>query len=685
MPLSPSTRLFLLSFLVLFFELAIIRWTAANIFYVGYFTNFVLLACLLGIGLGCLGGHWKIQCFRFFPYGLTLFVALVLFVQVDVFIQAESEIHFQASSQGPILLPIWVVLPALFVGVSALFLCLAQPMSALFRSLPPLRAYTYNICGSLAGIAAYTGAAFARMPPLAWFSISLVLFFLMNTERGKWRLYQALTSIACLAFLSLDLIGEVYWSPYYKVKLHPYNFEGNLVGTHISVNGVGHQNMVNPGLMETMYHLPYLVFGKDHGFKDALIIGAGSGSDVALGLARGLDHIDAVDIDPVIVELGRELHPSEPYGDPRVSVYINDGRAFLQSTSKKYDLIVFGLPDSLTLVSAYSSLRLENFLFTLECFQSARDHLKENGLFVLYNYYREPWYVQKLAKMLQEIFQQRPYVHVWKDVVDLPGVLMIGPRLKEIPEEALPPQPYPRDPSLKSATDDWPFTYLRGPAIPKQYFMMFGLLAPFCVVAVRLARGKSGDQPLFWNPFFFMGAGFFLLEAKSLVQFSLLFGSTWLVNSLVFFAILLAVLLANLIVARVRFERLWPLGAGLAICLALNYFLPPDQLLIRNWVLRYLAASAVIFSPIFFANLLFSRFFQSARAADIGFASNLLGALAGGMLEYASLLVGYRHLTLAVGVLYVLVFLTVRFRMLEGGAESTANSIPKYERRERQG
>ena len=97
-------------------------------------------------------------------------------------------------------------------------------------------------------------------------------------------------------------------------------------------------------------------------------------------------------------------HPDQPYDDPRVTRHINDGRAFLRSTDQKYDLIVFALPDSLTLVSQAANVRLESFLFTEQAFKSVADHLTDDGIFVLYNYYREPWLVNKLATMLGDAF-----------------------------------------------------------------------------------------------------------------------------------------------------------------------------------------------------------------------------------------------------------------------------------------
>jgi hypothetical protein len=263
--------------------------------------------------------------------------------------------------------------------------------------------------------------------------------------------------------------------------------------------------------------------------------------------------------------------------------------------------------------------------------------------------------------MLKEVFKHDPAVYMWPQEDMLPAVMMVGPGLKQLAPEKRVPFDFGTQ-ELAPATDDWPFTYLERPSIPVQYFIMFALLAPLCLVAIRLCRPKAEGRPKFHFHFFFMGAGFFLLEAKSLVQFSLLFGSTWIVNSLVFFAILVAVLLANLIVARFEFRKTWPLAVALFITVIANFILPLDALLFENVVLRYLVASAVIFSPIFCANLLFSRFFRDTKAADLGFAANLFGAMSGGILEYGSLIMGYRRLMLLVGVFYALTLLTAPWK-----------------------
>src|SRR6185436_5008618 len=119
----------------------------------------------------------------------------------------------------------------------------------------------------------------------------------------------------------------------------------------INVNGIPHQEAKSVAARLSqieLYNQPYEVANPHP--ADVLVIGAGSGTDVAAALASGATHVDAVEIDPRIQEIGQELHPDHPYDDPRVEVHIDDGRAFLERTDRRYDLIVLALPDSLTLV-----------------------------------------------------------------------------------------------------------------------------------------------------------------------------------------------------------------------------------------------------------------------------------------------------------------------------------------------
>ena len=198
-------------------------------------------------------------------------------------------------------------------------------------------------------------------------------------------------------------------------------------------------------------------------------------------------------------------------------------------------------------------------------------------------------------------------------------------------------------PTPKAATDDWPFLYLRTPFVAPHYLAGLAFALVIAVLGVVGAARVGGTSVRRFSPHFFvLGIAFLLLETRSLVSFSLLFGSTWLVNALAFFAILASVLLAILVNARLRIRRPGLLYGALFVALAVAFALPPESLLIDPPWLRYLLAGVVAFAPVFLANLVFTYSFRDTRTADMAFASNLLGAMAGGAMEYLALLTGYQ-------------------------------------------
>jgi SAM-dependent methyltransferase len=514
--------------------------------------------------------------------------------------------------------------------------------------------------------------SYLSLPPLVWMVLlfAALLFLLPRREI-------LITSPFLLGTLALVfLLGRGNtWSPYYRIQVSPNDSGGYI----INVNNISHQEILPYDRKETFYFRVYDLF-QDKPFKNVLILGAGTGSDVAIALHNGAERVDAVEIDPEIYRLGVELNADRPYDDPRVTVHVDDGRAFLRNTGGQYDLIVFALPDSLTLTSSFASVRLESFLLTADAFRAAREHLSPDGALVLYNYYREDWLVRKLASMLTAAFGDPPFVTTY-GMWGRAAVLISGPRLMDLdpaldaPYVELPDLPgtgrgFPMpligqgrlgdDPSQALATDDWPFVYMPVPTLPNVYLGALAVALAVALACLAVAVPREILRRFEWH-FFFLGAAFMLLETRSLITFALLFGTTWMVNSLVFFAILSSVLLAVLFNARIKLKRIWPLYVLLFAFLAVNYFLPSQTLLsIPVPALRYTLASLLAFTPIFLANVIFSHSFRDSLSADIAFGSNLLGAMAGGVFEYAALALGYRFLLIPVMAFYGLAYLVRR-------------------------
>src|SRR5439155_24948126 len=170
------------------------------------------------------------------------------------------------------------------------------------------------------------------------------------------------------------------------------------------------------------------------------------------------------------------------------------------------------------------------------------------------------------------------------------------------------------------------------------YWRTLVLLLAASVVLIAVAGGSGTLRMGRYADLAFMGAAFLLLETKTVVQFALLFGTTWFVNSLVFAGVLLSVYLAIETARHVRLphpRRLYPVLLGL---LAFTWVVPQDSLLSLSPVPRFLAAVALAFAPIFMANLVFAQRFRESASSTTAFAANLLGAIVGGMIEYVALI-----------------------------------------------
>src|SRR5204862_4115248 len=189
------------------------------------------------------------------------------------------------------------------------------------------------------------------------------------------------------------------------------------------------------------------------------------------------------------------------------------------------------------------------------------------------------------------------------------------------------------------ATDDYPFLYLQARTIPDFYLLTLALILGSALLLVRLSAGTLRPMGRYLD-LFCMGAAFLLLETKNVVQFALLFGTTWFVNALVFTGVLLSVWLAIETARRMKLPPPQVLYLGLFAALVVAWAVPQSSLLALSPVPRFFAAVAIAFAPIYLANLVFSQRFAAVGSSSVAFAANLLGALAGGALEYLSLVTG---------------------------------------------
>jgi len=672
-----ALKLFLLGFLTLFLELILIRYLAGNIWNLGYFPNLVLLAVFVGMGTGFVFHHRfspKVSAWLF-QGAVILLVALVAFLYWKRpaipgfgrgFGEVGGEIFYTATpvKQEEIS---WLAFAAWFFSIVFVFAFISQRTAKLFSLFPPLKAYTLDISGSCSGILTFMAMSWFQAPAWIWFLALIPLF--ISVQNNWIRRLAVLPLLGTAAWIAWhqdskllsdpDFAGimEVHWSPYQKVE-----YTSDTKTPHqIFVNGVYHQNMnESEKISRAFYSSPYKEreMQKLPAYKDILIIGAGSGNDVAAALMHGANHVDAVEIDPVIADLGKKHHPARPYDDSRVRLIIDDARSFMTNTRNRYDLIVFALTDSLVKVSPMAQLRLENYIYTTDSIRRAYSLLTESGDLLFYNQYRKPWLIEKLQIMIHDATGKYARAILQRDAF---AVLLVGKHSESKVNLTLSP--------IDPATDDWPFPYLKVRGIPDLYIGAITALAFLSILLMILVQHSArslenhGRLPL-KLAFFFMGTAFLLLETKSVIQFSLLFGTTWINNSLVFLGILVLVLIANWTATLFQNTRrvLWTSYALLlAFCIAALVFPLSGLLSIEQPWLRFLLASLFTFSPIYFANLIFSVTFRNQPVAEHLFGWNLIGATAGGALEYTSMAFGYNMLAAIVAVCYTVVFSLLLF------------------------
>lgn len=692
--------------LSLFLELSIIRWQATVFELFAFYKNFSLLACFAGLGLGyALGSRKLIPLFLTVPllcwqfvlllglrYGLSTNNRMSLKMlpfseQLNMGLPAVNTLF--NGIQTYLLLALVFLLTALaFIPIGQLCGCLMelhgkeqrgkeQPGKERRGNAPreKLSAYGLNLAGSVAGVLLIFVLSAFWTPPVVWFVVAFALLLGFHVWSPGPLMFGAGSVIVALVVIAWPAGPgwQRIYSPYQLLEVgqdpqglmiisaagHYYQRVHDLARSNRNVDFDPKLNSIR-----NYYEFPYWLYG--HAPANVAIVGAGTGNDVAAALRNGAEKIDAIEIDPAILMEGKLGHPEHPYSNPRVNAVVNDARTFLRTTSQHYDMVVYGLLDSHTLLSHASSVRLDSFVYTVEGLREARRRLNPDGILSLSFSLMNPQLGHKIYLMLQDAFDGRAPVCVRADYdgavifleanngrLPLPPVLLQKTGIEDATSAFATPLMLAEAPNsvpTDVSTDDWPFFYMPRRVYPVSYLIMAGLVLALSLF--MFSRFLEGRPQFGSAPFFFLGAGFMLIETKAITELGLLFGNSWQVIGIAVIAILIMAFLANWVVMRTTIERSWITYLLLLVSLAVGWWIAHAGGLPSTWLGR-IGLAIVLTIPMFFSGILFSTWLRSRGAISGMMAMNLLGAMCGGLLEYNSMFFGFQFLYILAAGLYV--------------------------------
>ncbi len=687
-------RLTLISVLFLFLELLLIRLITTEVRIFGYLPNVVMLVIFFAAGTGMLIKE---------PISLALSgTSLVLLATglrygffspiTDYVAPFYDSVIWHSKETGNIdelVLGIGLQF-CLFFLLVGVFLPIGQYIGEQLQGKNILPLYSVHIASALTGLWIFYAASAHNLSPYGGLLVAQFCFLFLIEK--KFVLSTALLLVVASVLIVPGVTSDgIFWSPYQKLGVTKDIYSPVMPKQYtITVNDVGFMGLLDLSKQRTemydrslreqgtvselavrfqdLYSVPYRFIPRP---QNVLIIGAGGGNDVAAALRAGAERVDAVEIDPVIIALGKRYHPERPYSDPRVRVYIEDGRAFIRNTQEKYDVVILGYVDSHMTNATVSNIPLDSNLYTYEGLLATRRVLRPEGLLALSFGVSREWIGERLSSTIAAAFGRRPVIFTVLETYSGGGTFFLMGANNTLLEQAMARQPelaefikrykseYAETTQLLS--DDWPYLYLRAPMIPKLLLVISGIIF---VAGVFFFR-REGIINRFHAGSFFLGAAFLLYQFQNVTKTALLFGGTWISALYAITGVLMAGFFSSLVASVLQKKRFHPdirntLFLSLAITILVVSGVSPAVFHPLPYFWRVVSAIAFLTLPLFISGIIFSMELGKSKDTKSVMASNFVGSVAGGIVSFVSFFSGIRSLLFIGAVFYVFAYIFLR-------------------------
>lgn len=682
----------LISFVFLYLEALLIRLIGTEVRLFAYMANMLLLIMFIAAGIGML--IKKPLSVLISMVGLLLLTFLIYLGAFSGITAALSPLNDSVIWHAPGSVSIVSVLSGLF-GAGCIILLLFMifvPIgqylgSVLGQSGDVALPYAAHILWSVLGMVGVYGISYAGVSPYIGLMLpQIILAILTPTKMRKYA--GGIVVVFALVVGPITARDTTIWSPYQKLSVtQEYYNDVMPAQTTINVNGVGFMGLLDLShaqmddallalrrkgtvpatelAYENMYDIPFHIRPDA---KDILVIGAGGGNDVAAAVRAGAIQIDAVEIDPSVLELGKKYHPEKPYSHSSVNAIVGDGRAYVRQTKKRYDVVILGFVDSHTTNSSVANVQLDNYLYTEDSFREIRSILKPDGiLFLSFGVYH-PWVGEHLKSSLEAAFGYRPVIFDQENYLSGGGTVMISAPDSAKLRNQIDAVPELREfmdamavsfPGNEKLTDDWPYLYLDGRRIPRINIIIVSVLA---LALFGWGQRIKMLSRMNWASFFF-GAAFLLYEFWSIAVLSLVIGNTWVTNIYCIAAMLVWSLAATCMFHYVKISLNFIFVLLITSLIGISY-IPWLSFDVLPGVWRGIGISLAQTLPLLFSGYAFIAFFASAKDRRGVLASNLFGSFVGGAASIISYVWGLQSIyVVLIGIYGIAWLVTIRKKL----------------------